>query len=96
MTIRLVTGDQKPLLSREEMQQFGNDIVTKARIAAIDAVRAFMHGEFLERPMNLQRRDIVRWRGRAREALRAWREVESLTTELLVELDRTREGNTDE
>ena len=77
-------------LTREEMQKRGNHLSGQARVAAIDAVRASMHSEFLESGKSLTVADIRRWRGRAREAIAAWRLVESLTTELLNEVERTR------
>lgn len=80
--------DDRPALSREQLQELGNDLSGRARVAAIDAVRSSMHSEFLEKGRTLQAADIRRWRSRAREALSAWREVESLTTELLNELAR--------
>lgn len=85
--IRLVTNDRPPL-KRAELQQLGDKLASQARVAAIDAVRSSMHSEFLEKGKTLSVADIRRWRGRARAALAAWRLVESLTTELLNELDR--------
>ena len=79
----------RPPLTREEMQERGNVLAGLARVAAIDAVRASMHSEFLGRGKTLGVSDIRRWRECAREALTAWRQVESLTTELLNELKRT-------
>ena len=93
MSLRRVEPD-RPALTLDQIQALGNDLTGRARVAAIDAVRASMHSEFLEKGKTLQVADIHRWRGRARAALAAWREVESLTTELLNELERSRTGGT--
>lgn len=87
--LRRVESESRPALSPDALHERGNELVTKARAAAIDAVRASMHTEFVEKAATVQRRDILRWRARAREALAAWREVESVCTELLNEIDRT-------
>lgn len=80
--------DDGRLLTDEELQKRGNELVSLARDAAITAIGKSMHPEFVRRGHILRRRDILRWRGKAREAITAWREAEGHLTELLNELDK--------
>lgn len=91
MTLRAVTPIGEPL-SREDLQKRGDDLVGRARVAAVDAVRESMHSVFLVRGNVVSPADVRAWRHRARTAIAAWREVESLTTELLNELDTARDA----
>lgn len=87
--LRPVDDDSRPL-SEDELQERGNHLVSLAREAAITAIGKSMHPEFVQRGHNLQRRDILRWRHKARSAIEAWRECESALTELINELDKKR------
>lgn len=87
MSLRPVETDHT-LLTDEELHKRGNELVTLAREAAITAIGKSMHPEFVQRGLNLKRRDLLRWRGKAREAITAWREAESHLTELINELDK--------
>jgi hypothetical protein len=80
--------DARAPLTAKQMQEHGNKLVTEARVAAIDAVRASMHSEFIEKGKSVTPADIRRWRSKARASIDAWRAVESLTTELLNDLKR--------
>ncbi len=80
--------DKREPLAHDELMKRGNDLVTQARWAAIAAIGKSMHPEFVQRGQSLVRRDMLRWRGKAREAISAWREVESALTELITEIDR--------
>lgn len=87
---RVDTTPLGPPLSREELLEKGNALLKDARVAAIDAIRASMHSEFIaSNGRSLTRADIRGWRGRARASIEAWRKVESITTELLNEIERT-------
>lgn len=85
--LRPVDDDSK-LLTDAELQKRGNELVTLAREAAITAIGRSMHPEFVKRGQSLQRRDMVRWRENARDAITAWREVEGHLTELINEIDK--------
>lgn len=86
MTLRAVETE-RPALAHDELMERGNKLVTQAREAAITAIGKSMHPEFVQRGKSLQRRDMLRWRHKAREAIAAWREVESALTELINEID---------
>lgn len=88
-TLRAVDSESPPL-TPAELKKRGGELASDARRAAIDAVRKSMHSEFLERGVTLGHSDILRWRGRARSALEAWREVDAITTELLNEIKKTK------
>lgn len=85
--LRPVENDGR-LLTDEELQARGNELVSLAREAAITAIGKSMHPEFVQRGHSLQRRDILRWRHKVRDAIAAWREAESHLTELINELDK--------
>lgn len=85
--LKAVDTDATPL-AHDELMERGNALVTQAREAAITAIGKSMHPEFVQRGHSLQRRDLLRWRGKAREAIGAWRDVESALTELITEIDR--------
>lgn len=87
MTLRAVETE-RPALAHDELLELGNKLVTQAREAAITAIGKSMHPEFVQRGISLQRRDMLRWRYKAREAIAAWREVESALTELINEIDK--------
>lgn len=89
--LKAVEAPSKPL-GHDELMRRGNQIVTEAREAAITAIAKSMHPEFVQRGHSLQRRDLLRWRFKAREAITAWREVESLLTELVTEIDKKDAG----
>jgi hypothetical protein len=91
VTIRLVDKNTTPAMTPTELKEWGDDKLGEARRAAVEAVAASMHSEFLERGKSVTRADIRRWRGRARTAIDAWRKVESLTTEVLNEIERAEE-----
>lgn len=79
-----------PALSPDELLERGNELLKDARVAAIAAIRESMHSEFVASyGRKLSRADIRAWRGRARSSIEAWRKVESITTELLNEIERT-------
>lgn len=84
--LKAVDTDATPL-AHDELMKRGNDLVTQAREAAISAIGKSMHPEFVQRGHSLQRRDLLRWREKARDAIKAWREVESTLTELINEID---------
>ena len=85
--LKAVDTDATPL-AHDELMKRGNDLVTQAREAAISAIGKSMQPEFVQRGHSLQRRDLLRWREKARDAISAWREVESALTELITEIDR--------
>lgn len=85
--LRPVESDGR-LLTDEELQVRGNELVSLARESAITAIGKSMVPEFVQRGHSLQRRDLLRWRHKAREAITAWRETESHLTELLNEIDK--------
>ncbi len=91
MKLRVV-GDEKPPLSREELRERGNDLVTEARKAAISAIGKSMVPEFVARGRSLQRRDLLRWRSFATGARDEWQVVIDKITELLHEMDKTEGG----
>lgn len=96
MRLRAVQ-DETPALPRDELQERGNELLGRARVAAIDAVRESMRSEFVEKGKTLQARDVRRWRHFAREAAEAWQKVDVLTSELLREIEKAqghdRKGN---
>ena len=92
MTLRRVEPERPPL-SRDALQKKGDALVSEARKAALDAVRRSMHSEFISVGKSISEADVWRWRGRARDSIAAWREVESITTELLVEIERVRKAD---
>lgn len=75
-------------LAHDELMRRGNELVTQAREAAITAIGRSMHPEFVQRGASLVRQDMLRWRFKAREAISAWREVETALTELINEIDK--------
>lgn len=85
--LRPVDSDGKPL-SDDALHKRGNELVTLAREAAIDAIGKSMHPEFVRRGHSLQPADIRRWRHMVRESIDAWRVAEGHLTELLNELDK--------
>lgn len=89
MAVLRSVGDDLPVLSPSELKVRGNELVTIARNAAIDAVRESMHTEFLAKGVSLQRADLLRWRGKARAAAERWRQVDAAVSELLHEMERT-------
>lgn len=86
--LKAVGDDGKPPLSHDELMERGNELVTKARESGINAIRKSMVPEFVKRGQPLQKRDMLRWRYHAREAITAWREVEGHLTELINEIDK--------
>lgn len=87
MTLRAVETE-RPALAHDELLELGNKLVTQAREAAITAIGKSMHPEFAYRGQSLTRRDMVRWREKARSSIAAWREVEATLTELINEIDK--------
>ena len=85
--LKAVENNTTPL-AHDELMKRGTELVTQARYAAITAVGKSMHPEFVLRGQSLMRRDMLRWRYKAREAIEAWRDVESTLTELINEIDR--------
>lgn len=83
-----VIRDETPALSDDELRARGNELVTEARQAAIEAVRQSMISEFLARGLSLQKSDLQRWRERAKTAREAWAKVEALTDELIREIEK--------
>lgn len=84
-----VLRDESPALSRDELQARGNELATKARQAAIDAVRESMHSVFLERGVTLTPAKLRAWAYRARRARDAWQVVDEIISELLREFEKT-------
>lgn len=86
VTLRAVESDRQAL-PHDELIALGNKLVAQAREAAIAAIGKSMHPEFVQRGIALQRLDMLRWRYKARESIAAWRDVESVLTELINEID---------
>ncbi len=87
-----IIRDETPALSDEELHARGNELVTEARQAAIEAVRESMISDFLSRGLSLQKSDLRRWRERAKTAREAWGKVEALTDELIREIEKNRDA----
>ncbi|WEK60520.1 MAG: hypothetical protein P0Y60_14560 [Candidatus Microbacterium colombiense] len=87
-----IIRDESPALSDDELHARGNELVTEARTAAIDAVRQSMISEFLARGLSLQKSDLRRWRERAKTAREAWAKVEALTDELIREIEKNQDA----
>lgn len=87
-----VIRDETPALSDDELHARGNELATRARQAAIEAVRQSMVSEFLARGLSLQKSDLRRWRERAKTARKAWAKVEALTDELIREIEKNRDA----
>jgi len=86
-----VVGEEPDPLSREEMQEYGNELVSESRQRAIEAMRASMISQFLAPKRSvggLSLADIRQWRWAARRALEAWQKVDALTSELIIAVDR--------
>ena len=81
--------DETPALSREEVNRVGNELVSKARQAAVEAIGQSMVPEFVARSYTVNRAGILAWRSRARSAREAWQRVDDLLSEVLHELDKT-------
>lgn len=91
MSLRVIR-DESPALSDEDLHARGNELVTEARQAAIEAVRQSMVSEFLARGLSLQKSDLRRWRERAKTAGEAWAKVEAITDELIREIEKNRDA----
>ncbi|UAJ79981.1 hypothetical protein IT072_02570 [Leifsonia sp. ZF2019] len=79
-------------MTKDELHERGNKLVTEARVAAVDAVRASMLTEFIEKHKTVDVQQLKRWRGRARDALGAWQRVDEIVSELLREVEKTYES----
>lgn len=88
MKLRIVNDESAPL-TRDELRERGNSLVTDARRAALNAIALSMQPEYVERGHSIQRRDLLRWRGKAMAARDEWQKVIDATTELLAEMDKT-------
>ncbi len=88
-------ADSTPPIAVDALQEFGNKLVTRARVEALTAIRASLITEFVERGRSVQPRDLKRWRHQAREAAKAWQAVVATMTELLNELEKQHSRPTD-
>ncbi|WIB25836.1 hypothetical protein [Curtobacterium sp. MCSS17_015] len=85
-TLHAVGAAERAPLSRDEMQQRGNELVKEAQRAAMQAISDSMIDDFIGgKPVTVPM--LRRWRDRARRAAAAWQKVDRLTSELTDELD---------
>jgi hypothetical protein len=87
VTLRVIR-DEGDALDRDALQERGNELATQIRHAAAEAIKRSMVSDVFERGKPLLVPRLHWWKKQAREAIKAWQEVEALISELLLELDK--------
>jgi len=86
--------DKSRALSVEELKQRGNVMITAIQKSGLDAVRLSLLSDFVANRASVTPAKLRQWRADVRTAIEAWRQVESLCTELLNEVERTSKNRT--
>jgi hypothetical protein len=93
VNLRAVPDDETSPLSLPELKSHGDQLLRAATNAAGDALMVSVRPEFLFKRSSYDLRDVKQMRAMAREAAQAWAKVEATLSELLNEVDKSKNGS---
>lgn len=89
MSLRVIS-DETPPLSKSELQDQGNKLLTEARHAGLAALRKSCDFQLLEEPRSYSPASIRFMLEQAEDAVKAWQEVASKLAEIRREYEKAK------